>query len=215
MAVALAQMPVTELSVLGITQEAGFHYIQRLYPNIIDFVSLTGSKWVADAFVQSKGNVSEAIINDKALEIWGNTPAMITVWTMPKLLNHWRSNEKTDRQKCEQIVRLAIGFPDYIAETTIFSHTVKMTTLFRRKAVKQQYILRYCQALKDGRKNIPDHLAKILQRQIEGSMRLINGGSAWAEVANMLFYPVLKNTATLLALFCIFYKVFLETEPAP
>jgi hypothetical protein len=48
-------------------------------------------------------------------------------------------------------------------------------------------------------------------------MRIINGGSVWAEVANMLFYPVLKNTATLLALFCIFYfgKVFLETEPVP
>jgi hypothetical protein len=216
-AVALAQMPVTELSVLGITQAEGFDYIKRLYPDIIDFVSLTGSKWVADAFIQSKGPVSEAIINNKALEIWGNTPAMITVWTLPTLLDYWGSNEKTDRQKCEQIVRLATGFPDYIAETTIFSHTVKMTTLFRRKAVKQQYILRYCQALKEGRKNIPDHLAKILQRQIEGSMRIINGGSVWAEVANMLFYPVLKNTATLLALFCIFYfgKVFLETEPVP
>lgn len=205
MAVALAQMPVTELSVLGITQEAGFHYIQRLYPNIIDFVSLTGSKWVADAFVQSKGPVPEATINDKALEIWGNTPAMIIVWTTPKLFDHWCRNKKTDRQKCEQIVRLATGFPDYIADTTIFSHTVKMTALFSPKAVKQQYILRYCQALKDGRKNIPDHLAEILQRQIEGSMRLINGGSAWAEVGNMLLYIALTNKATILTLLLLFY----------
>ena len=206
MAVALAQMPVTELSVLGITQAAGFDYIQRMYPDIIDFVSLTGSKWVADAFVQSKGPVPAAIIDHKALEIWGNTPARITVWTMPKLLDHWGSNKKTDRQKCEQIVRLATGFPDYIAETTIFSHTVKMTALFSPKAVKQQYILRYCQALKDGRKNIPDHLAETLQRQIEGSMRVINGGSAWAEVGgNMLLYLALTNKATILTLLLLFY----------